>query len=170
MENSFLPGPLHLIKLLSKVIRRRTSDVDEGQQANKENYKHSKSNTCSDHGGRYREGGAGSFYSAVTFCSCVVKRKQSQNDWKSQKVKCQTQTAVKKTLFFLTFVKWEREKIESPPSKQCSILSGRDREEPSQSQTKGPNFYSTVVHDPAGQSADRTALCENRPTRSWNTV
>ena len=60
-------------------------------------------------------------------------------------------------------------KNESPPNRQCSILSDRHWGEPSQS-TKGPiSFSYTVFHDPAGRSSE-SLLSDDRPAGSWNTV
>ena len=48
-----------------------------------------------------------------------------------------------------------RQEDESPPNKQCSILSDRHWGEPSQS-TKGPICVSyTMFHDPVGRSSER---------------
>ena len=48
-----------------------------------------------------------------------------------------------------------RQEDESPPNKQCSILSDRHWGEPSQSK-KGPICVSyTVFHDPVGRSSER---------------
>ena len=59
-----------------------------------------------------------------------------------------------------------KQEDESPPNKQCSILSDRQWGEPPQS-TKEPICVSyTVFHDPVGRSSERI-LSDDRPTGSW---
>ena len=55
---------------------------------------------------------------------------------------------------------------ESPPNKQCSILSDRHLGEPSQS-TKGPICVSyTVLHDPVGRSSESSRMTETTISKS----